>query len=406
MVEHFRVHDRDLPLRSRAPVIESVEMIKFGVPWTIAVIVVAAGVTGCFQDESGEQLSPGEPAAFVADDTVEFRILVPEAYELANVALALTKHGRERPGSVIRRGAYYERMLQHFEPHSRHALIELLEEPVAASFSNYYGFRENAFSYAFDGAELLHTGDHHDIWSPDLFTNDLDTVEAFAAATDFRKFYEAESTTYAQQVDRYGKLVDLARMAGWLHTRFPDRRMDAYTVVFSPLIGGSHSTRNFAADGRREAVMFIAGPDLPLGEMSDAARSGVHERVVFTEIDHNYVNEVTDAFIDDVRSTFRDWRAWNTKQGYRSPYATFNEYMTWGVFTLYAADTYDAPTFRAVVARSERVMYGRGFVHFRAFNRELLRLYRERRPETVAELYAPILVWARKFPGPRGSSED
>lgn len=344
---------------------------------------------------------PGSAAPFAPDGSVEVRVLVPEVYELANVAIAITDHGRTAPYVVLREGAYHERVLEHFAPHSEHPLVRAIGPLIAASYRNYYGFRENAFSYRLEGARLVHEGRYESVWRhPDLFAEQLALVEDFAAASGFREFYDAERSTYDDQIARYRELVDLAGMAGWLHSRFPDQRIDVYTVVFSPLIQGSHSTGNFEVDGRREAVMFIAGPDLPVADADDAVRVGLHERIVFTEIDHNYVNPVTDRFRREVDRVFGDWRAWNTGDGYASPYLTFNEYMTWAVFTLYAADAYDDDTFREVVERSERLMEGRrGFVRFRAFDHELLRLYRETGAATVRELYPAILEWAGRRSG-------
>lgn len=357
-------------------------------------IGVACGCAGAGSDDLGP--APGAPRPYEPDPAVETRVVVPEVYELANVAIAISDYGIEAPWAVEKEGAYYERVLERFRAHSDHALIRVIDPAIAGSYRDYYGFRENAFSYRYDDdGHIVHGGEHFDVWSPDLFTRHLDLVEDFARTSGFREFHAAERETYAGLVERYREMVDLPAMAGWLHARFPGRRMDRYTVVFSPLIRGSHSTRNFARGGEREAVMFIAGPGLTLGDVGEAARRGLHERVVFTEIDHNYVDAVTAAFQPQVGRVFSDWRAWNTGEGYASPALTFNEYMTWAVFTLYAADTYAVDTFRDVNRRTERQMVrSRGFTRYREFNRELLRLYREFEPATVSELYGPILEWA------------
>lgn len=358
-------------------------------------LVMLAGCAPATSGAGGPE--PGIRRPYEADGTVETRVLVPEVYELSNVVLAVTEYGREDPGAVYKEGAYYERVREHFDAHADDELVRTLDPLISASYANYYGFRENALSYEYDGSDLVHGERYYDVWrSPDLFARCRELVADFAEASDFRAFYAAERQTYEQQIARYRELVDLAGMAGWLHARFPDRRMDAYTVVFSPLILGSHSTRNFEVDGRREAVMFVSGPNIAR-DVGERVLRGMHERVVFTEIDHNYVNPVTNERAAEVRRVFRDWRAWNSGQGYASPVLTFNEYMTWAVFTLYAADAYEPEAFRELISRMERQMQERrAFVRFRAFNRELLRLYRERQPETVRELYAPILSWAAR----------
>ena len=66
-----------------------------------------------------------------------------------------------------------------------------------------------------------------------------------------------------------------------------------------------------------------------------------------------------------------DWKKWNkTKEGnkgyYESTYLTFNEYMTWAAFTLYAYDSYPAADFEKINQRVEAFMItGRGFHRYK-----------------------------------------
>ena len=69
--------------------------------------------------------------------------------------------------------------------------------------------------------------------------------------------------------------------------------------MFSQLIGGSHSTQGF--NGYRhpeffsEVAMFICGPDRydTSKVLSEKQKERLMSGVVFTEIDHNYVNPFT-----------------------------------------------------------------------------------------------------------------
>jgi hypothetical protein len=120
-------------------------------------------------------------------------------------------------------------------------------------------------------------------------------------------------------------------------------------------------------------------------------------RIVFTEIDHNYVNPVTDRFVRRVNKVFAELDAWNRQDSYRSPYRTFNEYMTWAVFMLYCHDTLDD---RGLLQKvNDRVVNtmvdSRKFVRFREFSEKLLELYEEREEtQTLVGLYPRILDWA------------
>jgi len=181
---------------------------------------------------------------------------------------------------------------------------------------------------------------------------------------------------YEDQIRRYQDLVSIDRMWLWLEARFPER-YNRYRIVFSPLINGSHSTQRYTSGGVRETVMFVAGPDIVPDTVDARIRTAQLERLVFTEIDHNYVNPATDRYAGLVRQLFKNVGFWNgDANSYRSPTATFNEYMTWAVFNLYARDAYDPVTAAAIresVIRS--MVQNRRFHKFREFEGIVMDVY-------------------------------
>jgi hypothetical protein len=144
--------------------------------------------------------------------------------------------------------------------------------------------------------------------------------------------------------------------------------------------------------------MFVSGP----GESKDTSNTieqGCLSRAVFTEIDHNYVNRVTTRHNERVRRVFADLDKWNQQENYRTAEMTFNEYMTWAVFVLYAHDAYEEKDADIIVTRSSvnTMVHHRKFVRFKEFAAELLRLYRsgpERR--SIPDLYPAILDWGER----------
>lgn len=179
----------------------------------------------------------------------------------------------------------------------------------------------------------------------------------------------------------------------WLETRFPVR-YDRYRIVFSPLINGSHSTQRFTTGGVRETVMFIAGPDVVASTVDARLRTAHLERLVFTEIDHNYVNPATDRYSGAVRRIFDNVSFWNgDANNYRSPAATFNEYMTWAVFNLYARDAYDAATSAAIRENVITSMIrNRRFHKFREFEQVVQDVYAAAVSQPcIPNLYGEIL---------------
>jgi hypothetical protein len=188
-------------------------------------------------------------------------------------------------------------------------------------------------------------------------------------------------------------------MGEWLEQRFP-ARSHRYRVVFSPLLGSSHETCGFETNGIQESIMFVCGPGEPV-EVEDPVADARLARTVFTEIDHNYVNPITELFLPRVRAAFANFDKWSgsdNRDSYPAAEMTFNEYMTWAVFLLYARDTYDPKTFAAVKQQvAKQMVQGRSFPRFPEFTDELLRLYGNRiEGISIANLYPPILDWAEK----------
>jgi hypothetical protein len=120
-------------------------------------------------------------------------------------------------------------------------------------------------------------------------------------------------------------------------------------------------------------------------------------RRAFTEIDHNYVNPVSDNYLSQINEAMSNIGKWNTKGSYNSPYETFNEYMTWAVFGLYIYEKFGEDTYNKVMPQPVDFMENsRGFVKFGAFNKYLLDLFQKHRDQKkVPELYPELLQWVK-----------
>ena len=331
---------------------------------------------------------------------------IPEVYELVNVAFALTRRGRTDPNMIGREGDYYARVMEHFQPFARHPLIVSLSERVQDNYNVYYRNRENAYAYAFKGTKIQNRGVYNALWSGsnDLSNNDQKNNpklwEDFAQKSGFRKFYAANRAFYQRDIAEVTRLLPVKQMQTWLETKFPGIYYDGMRVVFSPLINGSHSAQKFESQGYRESLMFICdarGYDRKT--YTEAQIEGLYSGVVFTEIDHNFVNPVSDRYLKEINTAFGDREKW-VKRGdadnYGGTYAVFNEYMTHAVHLLYIQDLYPKDVFDLVRKRRVDMNAGpRGFHRFEAFADELLRRYETRKPgQTVADLYPALLTWA------------
>lgn len=364
-------------------------------------IVITVAITAAFFTFAvwrGAQSQPARfDAAYAQRHRGTVRVEIPEVYELANVALALSEYGRTQPQAVRRNTAYYDRVLAHFEPFANHSFIAAIDiQP--GDYAAFYGFRENALRFHFDDGQIVCTEEFPHSWRswPDRFTELRGPAQDFANASAFRSFYAKEREHYATLIADYEATVPVREMWEWLEARFP-ARYDAYRIIISPLTGASHSTVRCEDNGFKETVMFVPAPAPAQEGESSKSREARMARMVFTEIDHNYVNPVTLNHAFNVYRSVRPVSAWNESKTYGDSMSTFNEYMTWGVFVLYARDTYDTDAFPRVFEREARFMEeNRGFVRFTDFTNELLRLYpSDEGAQSVDSVYPEILAWMR-----------
>lgn len=360
-----------------------------------AATVLLSGIIGCTS-----LTGPVEPVVCPAPNVTAPRqvvVEVPEVYELANIILALTNYQSLAAHTVLA-GPYLTQVRTHFDGMRDHPLVAALNMRLTGSgswnYDAYYGFRENSFVYHYGTAGLEHSDAYARAWGgTDVFTPEIKRVEDFANRSGFRAFYADHMALYEDQIRRYQQLVSVDRMWLWLETRFPNR-YDRYRIVFSPLINGSHSTQRFTTGGVRETVMFIAGPDVISSSVDARLRTAHLERLVFTEIDHNYVNPATDRYNGAIRRIFDNVSFWNgDRNNYQSSTATFNEYMTWAVFNLYARDAYDAATSAAIrESVITSMIQNRRFYKFREFEQIVQDVYSAvGSPACIPNLYGEIL---------------
>jgi hypothetical protein len=329
---------------------------------------------------------------------------IPEAYELVNVAMALTETGQKDGNMIEQSGEYFARVKQYFAPVANHPLLVRLNERLKnGSFNFYYGTRENAYAMALDpSGKPVNRGVYSAVWNG---ANDLaeqaDQWADFVRKSGFRKFYADNQKFYQTDIADVTKLLPVKQMQDWLEKQFPGIRYDGQRVVFSPLINGAHSAQKFSDQGYRESLMFICdAKGFDRTKYAEAQIEGLYSGIVFTEIDHNFVNPTSDKHLQAINATFGNREKWVKKgdaDNYGGAYEVFNEYMTHAVHVLYIKDQYPADVYELV--RASRVKLNgtqRGFYRFEAFLDELQRLYDSRKPgQTVADLYPAVLGWAK-----------
>jgi hypothetical protein len=315
----------------------------------------------------------------------------PEVYELVNVAIAITEFGKSHPYYIASGTEYHAEVLEHFEAHGTHPFILAIQE----HYGDVDGFnllKQTAVASHFVGDRIA--------CDTDLILLESEAAEVrlelvlslateFAKDTGFRSFYRDHLPFYQQRCELFKMGIPAVDGWRWLEKQFP-QRYPKYRIYLSPLTGWSH----FSVGKKNGVDTYIFGPEK---SVQSKVEEGSYTMVLFTEIDHHYVDPVSRGHTEAIDDAFSDLGEWNTQGGYRSPFLTFSEYMTWSVFCLFASERYDEEDFAEINRGTVEFMAAnRKFVKFGEFNEQLLSLYRNRKKgEKIPDLVPRILEWAR-----------
>jgi Domain of unknown function (DUF4932) len=318
---------------------------------------------------------------------------VPEVFELVNIGYALTENGQNHPW-MVKKNPYFDKVVTYFKDFSDHELIQKLNDQVSDSYYYYFQERDNAYDFRFSGDKIVRTN-YGNLHGSRTIKKDLRLWEDFAKKSKFREFYHSNRTYYEELKKDIDQYAPVRQMWQWLENKFPGIKYDSYKIVTSPLIRGSHSTARVADGDFSECIMFVSDATPKPEKYTESIWQGKYSRIIFTEIDHNYVNPTTSKFRDQISKAMADWENWNEqKQGYTSAQTTFNEYMTWAVYTLYLYDNYSDTDFARLKGDMEDFMVSyRGFNRFREFNQLLLELYQEQPYSPIESFYNPVIEW-------------
>ena len=339
----------------------------------------------------------------------KYSVEVPEVHELANILVAISKIGQQDSNMVDMTTPYYKEVMEHFSPYQNHPIMEVVNKNITKVFDNesywyYYAMKMNACAYVFDRkGNIKNEGFIREMGfrnQPDPILANLALVEDFARESNFREFFKQHQPYYTELIKTYRTLNPIDQQQAWLEDKFKFKYGN-YRVTFSPLVGGAHSTTRYEDNGFEQTVMFVKRADLnprynrQVNEMRNT-------RVVFTEIDHNFVNPTSDRYTRQINEAFGDRAKWvvegNGTSAYGTPYNVFNEYMTWSIYSLYCLDKFSAEDNATFIPLMERQMeQKRGFIRFGAFNQKLLALYKENPDTNIDELYTAMLEWSRNL---------
>lgn len=355
---------------------------------------------------------------YIQEHKGKTKVEIPEVSELVNIIMALHKDAEKEDNMFDTKTVYYQQVKSHFIPYKEHPIIDTIQKYITdlkhfeehnmymfsrESYGYYFALKMNACAYRFDEkGNIRNNGVIREIakgWYMFDPMKDIALLEDFAKKSNFRKFYKDNKPYYDSLITTYNQLNPIQKMQSWLDKKF-GFGYGSYAVYFSPLVNGAHSTTKFDDNDFNQTLMFICKAEMD-SRYTPVMNELLESRVVFTEIDHNYVNPVSDTFIDKINHSFSNrekWAVGDITNAYDNPYKVFNEYMTFAVYSLYVYENYAKEELSAYLPMLENQMADRrGFVKFKDFNRTLLEKYEQNTDITMPALYDYILDWALKI---------
>jgi hypothetical protein len=326
---------------------------------------------------------------------------LPEVYELANIVFALTDEYKQNPWAIEKGSDYFKEVLAWFEPYSQDPLVRKMDTLLKRGW--YSRLKMDAYAFEFDKNGRIVQSKVYDRVSWDkknTLRPFIPQLQAFSDKSWFRDFFKAHQAFYEAQIRSYRDSINTKEMVAWLNKNFPSTRYNSFKIVWSPLVGGNQSANWFENNGFKEAHAHVNFPyAFRFTRGSKEAIDVRRGNIVFTELNHAYINPEADKYKNEIIAAFPDKYVWVEKgkagDGYGADIGIFNEYMNWGLVGLRYVDYAPKAELDTLLRQLENYMVQqRGFTRFAEFNQFLVVLYQERKPgETLADLYPKIVVW-------------
>lgn len=344
--------------------------------------------------------------SFIKENRGKFHIEVNELKELLITMLAITDSGLENDDMFEQKGEYYQRILKQFKPLKTEHIILKMDSLMKVTPLNYIFFTGNSQTYQFDGDTLkpseVYLFTANAAANVKIDKNPITTykkeIEDFAKKSGFRKFYQSQQPLYQQIYDDYKHKVNVEKQWKWLEKNF-EAKNDCYVIYTSPLINGLNYTTSYTEGDFKLIEMVLPAVSDPEGK-SGKASEAFNTRVMFTEIDHNYVDVPSRKLKADIEAALKDRDKWVNKKAYGTEYypngeKVFNEYMTFAVFILYAQENWkrDPKLIAEIEKEVIEIMISRGFTKMNEFTTALKNLRSQHKKQKIDQLYPELIKW-------------
>lgn len=326
----------------------------------------------------------------------QIQVELPETYELSNIVLALTDYGKSDQWEVQKQSTYYKEVLSYFDSVKNHPLLKAVNYS-RDKWEDYLSFRTDAISFNWNAeGKLTRTKSFYTNEGHRPFDDQLALVEDFVTQSKFRIFYKNHKAFYDSLVTNYSSYYMLTEIKRFLDLetgyKLNQANASVYKIILSPLVGRMNCHRTI--DSLTQADFPSLSADLIQNfskSLSDTVTRITELHTLFTEMDHAYINPLSEKFKTNIKLGFNT-NYWDRKSGYTGV-DVFNEYMTWAVYDLFVHDYF----LRYADSLSLQWHYqnaSRGFYASHFFAQKLKSLYKKRlTAQTLKDLYLPLLKW-------------
>lgn len=340
---------------------------------------------------------------FKRENHGKYKIEINELKELLHIMIAITNSGKENDDMIEQEGQYYKDVRSYFKPFENEPIIKTFDSLMNVSIYNYIFLTGNAISYHFKGNKLVKS----DVFifpanavsgNLKIDKNPITTyktqIEAFAKKANFSKFYSDHKPFYKGIIAEYEKKANLGKQWKWLENNFETKK-DSYLILCSPLIKGLNYTGQFNNNNFSLIHMNLPPVDND-ANLTPLENELLNTRVMFTEIDHNYVGAPTEANKELINQIFADRKKWVDEKvygisAYPNPIKVFDEYMTYAVFVLYCKDRYGDVILQKVIKDINIQMTERGFTKMKMFTEKLLQARLSNPNQKIDEWYPQFI---------------
>jgi hypothetical protein len=364
----------------------------------------------CVNPISGQEKRVNFNNEYVKNNNDKTTIEINETQELVYLILSITDLGTSTPNMTNQNTEYFQDIKAHFGQYSNLPVVHKFNTLLSENLINYFILGTNAYGFEFEGNKIVPTKVYNflakGVGNFEVDINPIVTykkdLEEFAEKSGYRKFYKDHKKYYNDLKAEYQKYAAIEEQKKWLENKF-DFKINSYRVLTSPLIAGLNATQTFEDNNFKEILLFL--PTIRNNKQwSEKFNQAINTRIIFTEIDHNYVGPDSEKNLDTINSIFDKREKWVNVENkgtehYPNALRVYDEYLTWGTFILYSYDKYgsEKELFNQIVENVNDMMINKkGFPKAKEFNEELLNLYKKSEDKKMEGLYKPLFEWSKK----------